>query len=298
MRNLMSVALGLVVLVTPASLGAWAMDVHKDLTRRAVEGLPPDLRPFFMAQVDFISEHAADPDLWRIVGLRGDLGSEDSNHYLDIDALDEPAPFANVPHEWDAFVKRYGADRANRAGRLPWRAQEVYTRLVTAFQDIGKGASPYAAENARYLSSVLSHYIEDAHVPFHATGNHDGDLTNQHGVHARFETELTARNSTTLKLAPVSITPMSNMREFIFQTVIDSQALVASVLDADRRAAGGGRVYDDAYFATFFTGARAVLEQRMSQASSAVASAIVSAWEQGGKPTLPARGTMAAGGPR
>ena len=49
---------------------------------------------------------------------------------------------------------------------------------------------------------------------------------------------------------------------------------------------------------TFFTGARAVLEQRMSQAASAVASAIVSAWEQGGKPTLPLGGTDAAGGRR
>jgi hypothetical protein len=298
MRKLMAVAVGLVVLVTPVSLGAWAMDVHKFLTRRAVEGLPPDLRPFFMAQVDFISEHAADPDLWRIVGLRGDLGGEESNHYLDIDALDEAPPFTAVPHEWDAFVKRYGADRANRAGRLPWRAQEVYTRLVTAFQGIGKSTSPYAAENARYLSSVLSHYIEDAHVPFHATSNHDGDLTDQHGVHARFETELTTRNRTTLRLAPVSITPIPNMREYIFQTLIDSQALVAGVLDADRRAAGGGRVYDDAYFAAFFTGARAVLEQRMSQSSSGVASAIVSAWEQGGKPTLPVRATRAAGGRR
>ena len=298
MRKLVAAAVGLVVLVSPASLGAWAMEVHKVITRRAVEGLPANLRPFFIARVDFISEHAADPDLWRIVGLRGELGNEEPNHYLDIDALDEAAPFANVPHDWDAFVKRYGADRANRAGRLPWRAQEVYTRLVTAFQDIGKGTSPYAADNARYLVAVLSHYIEDAHVPFHATGNHDGDLTNQHGVHARFETALVLRNLPTLTFAPVSTAPIPNMREFIFQTLIDSQALVASLLDADRRAAGGRQVYDDAYFGTFFTGARAVLEQRMSQAASAVASAIVSAWEQGGKPTLPLGGTDAAGGRR
>lgn len=144
------------------------------------------------------------------------------------------------------------------------------------------------------VHKVLSHYIEDAHVPFHAMSKH-GDLTNQHGAHARFETELVRRNLVTLTLAPVSITPIPNVREFVFQTVIDSQARVSSVLDADRRAAGGRPIYDDAYFGTFITGARAVLEQRMNQSSSAVASAIVSAWEPGGQPRLPAGGTKASG---
>ncbi len=33
-------------------------------------------------------------------------------------------------------------------------------------------------------SADLSHYIGDAHVPLHTTSNHNGQLTNQVGIHA------------------------------------------------------------------------------------------------------------------
>jgi len=281
----MSVALAL--LAAPAPLRAWSMDAHRYLTRRAVENMPAQLRAFLAPKVDFISEHAADPDLWRVMGLTGPLGPEPPNHYLDLDALDEPPPFTNVPRDWTAFVERYGADRANRAGRLPWRVEDTFNKLVSTFRDIGKPTAPYAADDARYLVAVLSHYVEDAHVPFHATGNHDGDLTNQHGIHARFESELVARHLSTLALAPVVVTPIADIRTFIFDTLVTSQSLVAPVLDADRAAKAGRDAYDDVYYAKFFAGARPILERRMSEATSGVVSAVASAWERAGRPRLP-----------
>jgi len=271
----------------PVVVNAWGMDVHRLITRRAIDGLPPDLRPFFRAKIDFISEHSVDPDLWRVVGLKGNLGEEDPNHYLDLDGLDEPAPFTNVPRDMAAFVTRYGAERATRMGRLPWRAEEVYARLVTAFRDIGKPTAPYAADNSRYLVAVLAHYIEDAHVPFHATINHDGQATNQRGIHSRFESELVLRHRSTWKLAPVTVRPVPNIRDFMFETLVESQSLVASALEADRRAAAAHPAYDDAYYAAFLASARPVVEKRLSDAASAVASVVVSAWEAAGRPKLP-----------
>jgi alkylated DNA nucleotide flippase Atl1 len=279
------VAIGLLSL--DSSVGAWGMDVHRWITRRAIDGLPPDIRPFFHARIDFISEHSADPDLWRVVGLRGALGEEDPNHYLDLDGLDEPAPFNRVPRDLDAFIARYGIERANKMGRVPWRTEEVYTRLVNTFRDIGKGTSPYAADNARYLVAVLAHYVEDAHVPFHATTNHDGQLTNQRGIHSRFESELVMRNLATLKPAPVKIQPIPNVRDFVFDTLVESQSLVAAVLDTDRRAAAAHPAYDDAYYAAFRSGARSIVEKRLGDATSGVASVVTSAWEAAGRPKLP-----------
>ena len=62
------------------------------------------------------------------------------------------------------------------------------------------------------------------------------------------------------------------------------------VLRADRAAMTGRQIYDDGYFEAFLKGAQPILEQRLSEASSAVASAIVGAWRQAGSPTLaPAR---------
>jgi hypothetical protein len=127
--------------------------------------LPIEIRGFFNQQRDFIIERSVDPDLWRIADLRGHLGEEPPNHFLDIDDLGEPPPYTNVPREWDAFVERYGEKEANIAGRLPWRTEEIYGRLVTALRDAAAGRQ-YGASNARYLAALLAHYVEDGHVPF------------------------------------------------------------------------------------------------------------------------------------
>ena len=275
------------VWTAPVPLRAWGMDVHRAITRRAIDGLPAEIRAFFQAKRDFISEHAADPDLWRVVGLTGPLGEEDPNHFLDLDGLDEPPPFTKVPRDLDAFIARYGADRAAHAGRLPWRTEEIYRRLVATFRDIGKATAPYAADNARYLVAVLSHYVEDAHVPFHATTNHDGQLTGQRGIHGRFESDLVLRNQSTLTLSPVTVRTIPDIRAFIFDELVESQALVAPVLEADRRAVTGHPGYDDAYYAAFLGGARPMLERRLSGAASAVASVVMSAWVEAGRPNLP-----------
>lgn len=39
-------------------------------------------------------------------------------------------------------------------------------------------------------SAGLGHYIGDAHVPLHTTANHNGQLTNQIGIHAFWESRL------------------------------------------------------------------------------------------------------------
>lgn len=275
------------VALLPVSLHGWGMEVHRELTRRSLQGLPPELRPFFTVQRDFIVEHTVDPDLWRVVGLKGERGDEDPNHFLDIDGLDDPPPFRNVPREWPAFVAKYGEARANRAGRLPWRAEEIYQLLVARFRDIAKGTSPYAADNARYLAAVLAHYIQDAHQPFHAVANYDGQLTNQRGIHSRFETELVLRNLGAISWSPVAIKPIANFREFMFETIVTSASLTKEVLDADRQAATGRELYDDPYFAAFFAGSRPVLDRRLNESASGLVSAIVAAWTEAGKPALP-----------
>lgn len=279
------------VLVWPAATGAWGMDVHRLITARAIDGLPAEIKPFFAASRAFISEHSVDPDLWRSVDLRGDRGEEPPNHFLDMDFEEgSTPPFLNIPREYDAYVKKYGAGPAARYGRLPWRAEDVYNLLTNAFRDIGKPNVPYAADNARYFVAVLAHYVEDAHVPFHGALNYDGQLTNQRGIHSRFETELVLRNHASFKLAPVKVAAITGFRDYIFQTLVDSQALVDGVLTADRKATEGREFYDASYFDAFVKGAGPIAERRLSEAASGVASAVYSAWVDAGRPALPADG--------
>jgi hypothetical protein len=291
MRRLVAALVLVLIVAAPSSTGAWGLDVHRWITRRAIEGLPAAIRPFYLARIDFIAEHSVDPDMWRIVGLKTERGDEDPNHFLDIDGLDEPRPFTGVPRDWDAYVQRYGAERANRMGRLPWRVEEIYRLLVQRFQEAAKNpnAPGYALDNAAYLSAVLAHYVEDAHQPFHGVTSYDGQATNQRGIHSRFETELPLRHRAVLRLAPVTIRPVPDVKAFIFERLVEDESLVAGILDADRRATSGREFYDDVYYASFLKGSRAVLERRLSEAASGVASVIVAAWTEGGKPPLPVK---------
>ena len=100
------------------------------------------------------------------------------------------------------------------------------------------------------------------------------------------------RKYTYLALAPVVIKPIPDIRTFIFDTLIDDQQYVPTVLAADKKATEGRELYDDAYFADFAkNGALGVAEKRASDAASAVASVWVAAWTKAGKPKLdePAR---------
>jgi hypothetical protein len=289
MKRLTGIALvsALVVLCgSRSSVSAWGMDVHRLITRRAIEGLPADVKPFFMAKADFITEHCVEPDLWIVAGLSGKLGNEAPNHFLDFDGFKEPFPFKNVPRDWDAVVQKYGAELANRNGRLPWRAEDVFNQMVDMFKQMGRPTPSYAGDNVRYLGALLAHYVEDAHQPFHAVEAYDGQ-PNQRGIHSRFETDLVLRNKEKLKLTPVVVTPIPDIKAFIFDQLLEDQQYVPKILDADKRATAGRELYDDAYFADFAkNGALAIAEQRYSDAASGVASAWVAAWTKAGKPSL------------
>jgi hypothetical protein len=221
-----------------------------------------------------------------VADLRGALGDEPPNHFLDIDDLGEPPPFTNVPREWDAFVKRYGVKEANLAGRLPWRTEEVYDRLVVALRDAAAGRQ-YGASNARYLAAILAHYVQDGHVPFHAVRNYDGQLTDQRGIHSRFETVLILDHWASFNHRPVTISPVPDVRAFMFGVLVESAGLTATVLDVDRKAAGPEKIYDAKYYEQLRAGAGAIAERRLNDSVDAVVSVITAAWREAGSPALP-----------
>jgi len=290
LRRLTATLMLATLALSPVGTAAWGMAVHRLITGLAVDGLPLPLRQMFSTHRAFMVEHSVDPDEWRVVGLRGELGPEDPNHFLDIDALDEPAPFIGVPRDWNAYMARYGAERVEKAGRLPWRATEVYGRLVDAFKAMGSGVG-YGAENARYLAAVLAHYVEDGHQPLHTAENYDGQLTGQRGLHSRFETELPVRYWSRLTHPAIRVQSVSDIKTFMFSAIVASNARVTAILETDKRAAqnlakdaNGRLVYDDSYYATMYRALRPMLEEALSESANAVASVIVAAWTEAGKP--------------
>ena len=215
---LLAAAVGLVVLVLRRRrCGAWGMDVHR--CHHAARRRGPAGRTCGRSsprRADFISEHAADPDLWRVVGsARASWATR-----IRITSSTSTPRRAGAVHERAARlgrVRRAVRRRPRDEGRTPAVARrgDLQRGWSTAFQDIGKrDRRRYAADNARYLvGGALALRRRRARAVPRDRRTTTAQLTNQRGIHARFETELVLRNLSTLTLAPVTVTPIPNMRD-------------------------------------------------------------------------------------
>jgi hypothetical protein len=280
MRKAASAAV-LLALVTPAPAAAWGFETHKFIMSRAIDILPEAIRPFFQANRVFVVEHVVDPDLWRTAGFV----DESPRHFMDIDAYGT-YPFSELPRDYDAALGKYGLQTLSNNGLLPWRTADMSGRLRKAFEDQQKGAD-YALVDIKFFSSIIGHYVADAHVPFHAAINSDGQLTGQNGIHRRFEEDLFVRYGKQLNIQPPALKSIPSVRDFIFDTLLDSYQQVDAVLAADGGAIGDRAAYDDRYYDAFFAKGKPILERRLGQAISGVASVITSEWEAAGRPALP-----------
>ncbi len=233
----------------------WGFFGHRMINRMAVFTLPPEMICFYKANIEYITEHAVDPDKRRYAIKR-----EGVRHYIDIDAWGDN-PFFTVPRIFDDALAKYAfyyyidgndtisldfyldsdsvvisspfkayhfrtdsfrvifshylmpqyyedvwvlpadtldlifpgivpkskplyiEDRFSKEGILPYHLQRQYYRLVQAFKENDK---------AKILKESVDfgHYIADAHVPLHTTKNYNGQLTNQVGIHAFWESRL------------------------------------------------------------------------------------------------------------
>lgn len=270
-------ALGVVASV---QVGAWGGGGHRLILERAIALLPAPLRAALDSERTALLAHASDPDLWRVAGFE----DEAPRHFLDIDAYGPP-PFSALPRDLGAAIEKYGPETVTKNGLLPWRAAEMRGRLVRAFEAHAAGQR-YGLGNAVYLTAVLAHYVADAYQPFHAVLNYDGQLTNQHGIHARFEDELPTRFAARLTYAPKPPVAIAETRDAVFEALASGAVLTDGLLAADRRAADGRAEYDDGYYEAFFAAVQPVLERRTSEAVTAVAGVILGAWEQAGRPDL------------
>jgi hypothetical protein len=268
-------------LLLPRPAEAWGFDAHHFIMERAIALLPAPLRPLFEKHRARAVERAIDPDTWRSAGFE----EESPNHFLDIDAYGK-YPFTDLPRDYTAAVAKFGFERVRDNGRLPWRTEEYFGNLRRAFADYERRGR-FGQFDIILFASALAHYVSDAHVPFHAVLNYDGQQTNQHGIHARFESALFERYRDRLTIAPKPASPIGNPRDFIFARILEGTQLVPPILQADLAAIGTRDVYDAAYFEALFASTRPIMERRLSESITAVAGLIAGAWDTAGRPAVP-----------
>jgi hypothetical protein len=267
--------------LTPAPAAAWGFAGHKLIMSRALALLPPELKPLFDRYRDEVVIRVTDPDLWRNVGW-----DEDPNHFVDFGMKElGEYPFTALPRDYGAALEKFGPSMLARIGKLPWREAEQFGNLRRAFE-VFKRDGQYGPGDIILFSAVTSHYMQDAHQPFHASDNYDGQLSGNTGIHARFERDLVERFASRLSIQPGTPKAITNPRDTAFDALLASQPIVVRILQADTEAAAGRDTYDDEYFEKFFAKVRPILDERLSAAVTATAGVIIGAWEQAGRPAV------------
>lgn len=292
---------------------AWGFFGHRLINRMAVFTLPPEMISFYKANIEYLTEHAVDPDKRRYAARL-----EAARHYMDMDQFGY-YPFESLPRTWYPFLATYAnvyvvlddkdtvrvmgegvwrgsnkeykvisdsllalldtqyyrvplrdmhqfvAFSINKAyrhdewefsrdslkgifpnaaflsrvtkvfgnasfsehGLLPYNLDEMFNRLVKAFVAMDKNA-------ILRLSAELGHYIGDAHVPLHTTKNYNGQLTNQDGIHAFWESripELFADEEFDFLVGKAQFIKETN--DYFWKVIFDSNEGVKLVLDIE-----------------------------------------------------------------
>jgi hypothetical protein len=269
---------------------SWGFYAHGCIHRYAVFLLPPPLLLFYKSHMDYITVHATDADRRRYL-----IKEEGPRHYIDLDHYGQ-FPFFSLPRSYREAKECYGEDSLQAHGIVPWQIRWSLSHLTEAFRkkDV-KMILKYSAD--------LGHYMSDAHVPLHTSSNHNGQYTNQHGIHGFWESrvpELLAESTFDFFIGPAVY--LNDPESFIWKRVLESAYAVDSVLTMERKLSAsirpdGKYAFEERngklirqYSASFTTRYNTLLsgmvERRMRQSIHAVASAWMTAWMDAGQPEL------------
>lgn len=270
--------LALVSLLLVGPLPAWEEEGHNHVTAHAVTLLPEPLHSVFKKHKGYLQAHDLDPDRWK-----PSLTFEGPLHFIDLDKFGTPPHFEDFPRGYNEAVQKFGKEPLDRNGTVPWAIERRYQLLVTAFRNLSRRPN----DQPLFEAAMLSHYVGDCHVPFHACLNYDGQLTGQRGLHHRFEGEIVRRYLDVKSLPRLQLEPVEGpIHVAAFGWAVESFALVDPLLKADAEARAAAGDYNEAYYEAFRTTALPIARQRIAQAAARLAALWSRAWEEAGKPDL------------
>lgn len=370
-----SIFFGMIILLLTAMVKpeAWGFYGHRLINRMAVFTLPPELIGFYKKNIEYITEHAIDPDKRRYATKH-----EGVRHYIDIDQWDK-IPFPNVPRDFEEAIIKHckikfisGSDslyfdkvitadsfflHTDYLGGVhlgidyitfvkywkkvikplyyedEWRLSgyDLDELFNTSYFQQNKidvliedhfsehGIVPYHLEATLYkltkafeikdevailrISAEFGHYISDAHVPLHTTTNYNGQLTDQVGIHAFWESripELFAEREYDFFVGKADY--IENTRDFIWDIVITAHGHLDSVLLVEKRLS---KVFDSdlqycyderlgqtiriqcpEYAEAYTKALGSMVEEQMRSSIHAIGSLIYTAWVNAGQPIL------------
>lgn len=346
----------------------WGFYGHRKINRMAVFTLPQGMIRFYKKNIEYITEHAVDPDKRRYATKH-----EAVRHYIDIDSWGEQ-PFKEVPRIFEDALIKYGEFRLLDPNGDTIIAQQTYSSdsitfsidgqevayVTDAFRQLfraevmplyyedqwliasdtlselmgpdlvrydleiidhfsGEGILPYHMVRMYYrlidafkhqdasrilrISAEFGHYIGDAHVPLHTTKNYNGQLTDQIGIHAFWESRLPElfadeQYSFLVGRAEQITKPTTYFWNIVYRShklledVLESEMELRSIFPEDKQLCYDERLertirtqcpeFAEAYHRKL----DGMVENRMQDAIHSIGSVWYSAWIEAGQPDL------------
>ncbi len=275
-------------------LFAWGAWGHKHINRASVFALPESMQKFYYNHIDFITEGSVIPDLRR--GILNDK-AESPRHYIDIE--DFKIPIEAFPKTAKEAYARYDSAFLNKTGYLPWYIQNLTEKLTQAFTKRSKS-------EILFISAELGHYVADAHMPLHTASNHDGQLTNQKGVHALWESRLPEMFGEQYNFKTEPAKYITDIAAETWRIIAQSHSLVDTLLTIEKNVRKkftkdnmykkdstgktimfyNSPVFSDEYAIQFHTSLNGMVERQMRLSIYDVASYWYTAWVNGGSPDI------------
>lgn len=273
---------------------SWGIVGHEHINKAAVMVLPKPMLSFFYNHIDFMTQESTVPDIRKYT-----LNYKDENprHYFDRENF---GPQDSLPKTLAEANKKYDAKFLMSNGILPWYIDEMMVKLTKAFKEKNRA-------EILFLAADLGHYIGDAHMPLHTSANHDGQLTDQKGIHALWESRIPELFAKNYKFTVAPPQYIENISEHTWQVINDSHSLVLPLLATDKQLRTStpeneifvvdaqGKIVKTKYNAAKFSDEYAnklnsalngMIESQMKKAVTETASYWYTAWVNAGKPDL------------
>jgi hypothetical protein len=274
-------------------LVSWGVFGHEHINRAAVFALPPPLQTFFYNHIDFITQESTVPDL-RKYTLNDK--TERPRHYVN---LEKYGLSDSLTLNFDELQKKYEDPFLMQNGILPWYLKTMMEKLTKAFKEKRK-------TEILFLAADLGHYIADAHMPLHTTVNHDGELTDQTGIHAFWEAQLPDLFGNSFNFKTQTAIYVDNIDQAILDIIFSSHKLVDTLLLTEQKLKNtfNGKIYDEEspgkiaknkfgkpihsfkYAKEYHTLLNGMVEKQMKKAILTTANFWYTSWINAGKPDL------------
>lgn len=269
------------LIILLVGLGSWGEKAHRKINSSCVDYFPREIRAL-KTWAPTLADHGSDADK-----RKKNDPEEFVRHFIDADNYEEFVKQQLIPTDFEAACTRYGRAMVMKNGTLPWVTDSTYHALVDNFKT-------GSWKQAVLTAADLGHYVGDGFMPLHITANYNGQMSNQTGIHSRYEGEMIDRYIAYVKFKSSGSIPRKEVKPAVTGYLTTNYALMDLLLKADRQALleAAGQ-YNDRYYESLWQQTQGFTTRLLEEASRTTAGFIYQAWKEAGKPKIPSRKKLA-----